>query len=532
MTSQGLAQNHPALSNSSAWQALKAHRQIWSNRHLRDLLSRDTARFDEFSLETEGLLFDFSRHLACSQTIELLCDLARQQHVQEWRDRMFSGEKINNTEKRAVLHTALRAPPEDEMLVGGENIIPFIHDVLGKMEAFCQQVHSGEWSGYHGQAIQTIVNIGIGGSDLGPHMVCEALKPWHKQNITSYFVSNVDGSHISETLKKCDPETTLFLVASKTFTTQETMANAATAKSWLLDYYGDDQAVARHFIALSTNTEAVKAFGIDEEHMFPFRDWVGGRYSLWSSIGLSIALSIGFDYFRQLLSGAHSMDQHFRTAPLERNIPVLMALLGIWYRNFWNAPAHAILPYDQYLHRLPAYLQQLDMESNGKRCTRDGFFVDYQTGPVIFGEPGTNGQHAFYQMIHQGTDLIPCDFIAPIYTQNPVGEHHTLLLANMVAQAEALAKGRSPEEAAGNPQKVFPGNRPSSILLIPELSPFHLGQLIALYEHKVFTQGIIWELNSFDQFGVELGKDLARQILAGGLNDPRPGILDKVSAKI
>lgn len=521
-----------AVNNSPAWKALKAHRQEWSGVHVRDLFAQNPERFDQFCLETDGLLLDTSRHLATLRTMQLLKELALQQKVENWRDRMFCGDKINVTENRAVLHTALRRPTGDQVYVDGENVIPFIHEILGKLEKFCHLIHSGQWTGYNGHTIRSIVNIGIGGSDLGPYMACEALKPWQNENISIYFVSNVDGTHISEALKQCDPQTTLFLVASKTFTTQETMANAATAKNWLLNFYGDDKAIAKHFMALSTNTEAVRAFGIDTEHMLPFRDWVGGRYSLWSAIGLSIALSIGFDQFKQILKGAHSMDQHFQTAALEENMPVIMALLGVWYRNFWQASAYAVLPYEQYLHRLPAYLQQLDMESNGKRVTREGQRVEYETGPVIFGEPGTNAQHAFLQMIHQGTDLIPCDFIASCTSQNPVGEHHSLLLANMIAQAEALAKGRTFEEAGENPQKVFPGNRPASILLLPEINPYHLGQLIALYEHKVFVQGVIWELNSFDQFGVELGKDLAHQILTDGLPGQAPGLLSKITAEI
>jgi glucose-6-phosphate isomerase len=508
-----------ALTGSLAWQALQTHRDENENLSLRDLFADNPKRFDQFHIKWDGIVFDFSRHLAVYETIQLLLGLARQQELESWRDKMFAGEKINNTEGRAVLHTALRRPQSDPLTVEGEDVTGFVHDVRTKMKKFCAQVHSGAWTGHTGKPIRTIVNIGIGGSDLGPYMVCEALKPWKKPVISSHFVSNVDGTHIMETLKKLDPETTLFLIASKTFTTQETMANAATARRWLLERFDDEAAIAKHFVALSTNEQAVTDFGISADNMFPFKDWVGGRYSLWSAIGLSIALTIGYENFEKLLAGARAADEHFKTAPLEKNIPVLMGVLGLWYRNFWDVHAMAVLPYDQYLHRFPAFLQQLDMESNGKRVTRDGEEVDYATGPIVFGEPGTNGQHAFYQLIHQGTDVIPCDFIAPVKTQNPAGEHHTLLLANMVAQAQALAFGRTLEEAKGNTQKVFEGNRPSSIFLLDEVNPYHLGQLIALYEHKVFVQGILWELNSFDQFGVELGKELAKQLLEGPAQD-------------
>ncbi len=486
------------------------------------------ARFANMHLEHDGFVFDYSRHRVNETTLSLLLDLARQQDVEGWRDRMFNGDIINVTEGRSVLHTALRRPKNSSLTLGDEDVTGFVHSVLDQMQDFCAKVHSGEWTGYTNKKIDTIVNIGIGGSDLGPYMVCEALKPWHVPGITSYFVSNVDGTHIQETLKSIDPETTLFLVASKTFTTQETMANAHTARAWLIDA-GGQEAVKQHFVALSTNIGAVTEFGIAKENVFPFKDWVGGRYSLWSAIGLSIALTVGFEHFRALLDGAYNMDRHFQEAPLSENIPILMGLLGVWYRNFWGTNAMAILPYDQYLHRFPAFLQQLDMESNGKRVTREGADVDYETGPIIFGEPGTNGQHAFYQLIHQGTDVIPCDFIAPKTSQNPVGEHHRLLLANMVAQAQALAFGRNLEEAQGDAQKVFEGDRPSSILLFDEVNPFHLGQLIALYEHKVFVQGILWGLNSFDQFGVELGKEMAKSILSGSSSsDDEIGIMQKL----
>lgn len=501
------------LTQSAAWQALETHAQMMAGVQMRDLFAAEPARFPAFHIEQDGLLLDYSRHRVTAETIRLLLDLAAQQDVEGWRRDMFAGAKINTTENRAVLHTALRRADWDRVEVDGENIMTFVQNVRSKMKAFCDAVHSGAWTGYTGKKIRSIVNIGIGGSDLGPYMVCEALKPWQMPDITMHFVSNVDGTHITEALKQCDPETTLFLVASKTFTTQETMANAQSARAWLLRHLKDDAAIAKHFVALSTNETAVRAFGISTDNMFPFRDWVGGRFSLWSAIGLSIALCLGFDRFDALLQGARSMDEHFQTAPLARNMPVIMALLGVWYRNFLGMGAHAVLPYDQYLHAFPKYLQQTDMESNGKRVTREGVPVDYDTGPVVFGEPGTNAQHAFYQLLHQGTDVIPCDFVAPLASQNPLGEHHKLLLANLLAQAEALMKGRTAQEAGGDAQRVFEGNRPSSILLFDAIDPYHLGRLIALYEHKIFVQGVIWNINSFDQFGVELGKEMAGQIL-------------------
>ena len=510
-----------------AWVDLEEHAKESPERHIRDLFSVSPQRFDIFHLEHNGILFDYSRQNVTEQTLSLLMDLARQRGLEDWRDQMFSGEKINTTENRAVLHTALRCPATDHIEVDGENVMPFVEQIRQHMKAFSNDIHSGKTTGSTGKKIKHIVNIGIGGSDLGPYMACEALKPWQKNDIESYFVSNVDGTHISEVLKVVDPETTLFLVASKTFTTQETMTNAMTAKKWLVNALGKEEAVAYHFAAMSTNTQAVQDFGIDENRMFPFESWVGGRFSLWSAIGLSIALSVGYDHFESLLEGAHAMDIHFQTAPLEENIPVLLGLLGIWNRNFLGYNALAILPYDQYLHRFPAFLQQLDMESNGKYLTRDGKPVNYDTGPVIFGEPGTNGQHAFFQLLHQGANIIPCDFIAPKVTQNPTGDHHKLLLANMVAQAEAMMTGRTLEEAQGDQQRVFEGNRPSNILLFDEISPYHLGQLTALYEHKVFVQGIIWGINSFDQFGVELGKEMANRILSEEKQDVnRIGILE------
>ncbi len=516
-TSQ-MSTNNP--SKTAIWNHLKSHAADVKTHNIRDLFAADSARFDHFHTRHDGLLFDYSRQHITADTLPLLIDLAKEMDVEGWREKMFNGDAINTTENRAVLHTALRRPLDQALNVNGENIMSDIQTVRANMRAFCDGVHDGSWTGFTGKRLTSIVNIGIGGSDLGPYMVCEALKSWQIEGIKTYFVSNVDGSHIAETLKQIDPETTLFLVASKTFTTQETMANADTAKNWLIEHLGDNAAVAKHFAAMSTNEPAVSAFGINPDLMFPFENWVGGRFSLWSSIGLSIALSIGFDQFETLLDGAYSMDQHFQTAPLEENIPVLMALLGVWNRNFLGYDAQSILPYDQYLHRFPAFLQQLDMESNGKHVSRDGEEIkDYETGPIIFGEPGTNGQHAFFQLLHQGTSIIPCDFIAPITSQNPLGDHHKLLLTNMLAQAEAMMRGRTLSEANGNPQKVFEGNRPSNILLFDGITPYHLGQLVALYEHKTFVQGIIWNINSFDQFGVELGKEMANAILSGDNKD-------------
>ncbi|MCB9988387.1 MAG: glucose-6-phosphate isomerase [Rhodospirillales bacterium] len=502
------------LNDKPEWVALSAHRRTLDNVHMRDLFAADPARFRRFSFKHGGLLFDYSRHRITEDTMAHLTKLARACDVEGWRDRMFAGDKINESENRAVLHTALRRPAGDRLEVDGEDIMPFVHDIFGRMRDFSDAVRNGAWKGYTGKRIETVVNIGIGGSDLGPLMVCETLKSYTSNELTVRFVSNVDGAQISETLRDCNPETTLFIVASKTFTTQETMTNAETAKAWLLAALKDEKAIARHFAALSTNSEAVTVFGITPDNMFPFRDWVGGRYSLWSAIGLSICCAIGFDKFRELLDGAHAMDQHFQQAPLEHNMPVIMALLGIWYRNFWDAESMAVLPYSQHLHRFPAFLQQLDMESNGKHVTRSGEIVPYATGPVVFGEPGTNGQHAFYQLIHQGTALIPCDFIAPAKAPSPHQNHHDILLANMLAQAQALMQGRDREHSDNDPQKVFDGNIPSTTLLMDELTPFHLGMLIALYEHKVFVQGVIWDINSFDQWGVELGKILAKNTLA------------------
>jgi glucose-6-phosphate isomerase len=516
------------LTDSSAWQALRAHRDSISGMHMRELFAADPERFAKFSLRFDDILLDYSKNIVTDRTMQLLFDLARQADLQGWIDRMFNGEKINVTEDRAVLHIALRNRSNRPIIVDGEDVMPQVNAVLDHMREFSEAVRSGQWKGVSGRRITDIVNIGIGGSDLGPVMVTEALKPYGMEGLSVHFVSNVDGTHIAETLKRLVPEATLFIIASKTFTTQETLTNAHTARGWFLDATHDEPGIAKHFVAVSTNGAEVAKFGIDTKNMFEFWDWVGGRYSLWSAIGLSIALYIGMEAFEELLSGAHEVDEHFRTAPLERKLPAIMGLLGIWYNNFFDAQTHAILPYDQYLHRFPAYFQQGDMESNGKSVTRDGRRVDYSTGPVIWGEPGTNGQHAFYQLIHQGTKLIPCDFIASVETHNPIGEHHTILLSNFFAQTEALMRGKTPDEARAElqksgmsgealekllPHKVFEGNRPTNSIMFRRLTPHTLGSLIALYEHKIFTQGIIWKINSFDQWGVELGKQLAKAIL-------------------
>jgi glucose-6-phosphate isomerase len=516
------------LTQSAAWKALAAHYQDVAHIHMRDLFAHDPQRFDNLSLQFDDLLLDYSKNRVTAETMRLLFDLARQQDVTGWCDRMFRGEAINNTERRSVLHVALRRRVAQPILVDGENVMPRVTAVLAKMREFSAAVRGGRWTGYSGKAITDVVNIGIGGSDLGPLMACEALKPYAQDGLRVHFVSNVDGTHIAETLKKVQPETTLFIVASKTFTTQETLTNARSARQWLVQAAGNEEAVAKHFVALSTNAEAVAAFGIDTRNMFEFWDWVGGRYSLWSAIGLSIAVYIGMDNFEEMLAGGHDMDSHFHSAAPEKNMPLILALLGIWYNNFFGAQSHAILPYDQYLHRFPAYLQQLDMESNGKRVTRAGENLTWSTAPVIWGEPGTNGQHAFYQLIHQGTKLVPVDFLAPLQSQNPLGEHHAILLSNVFAQGEALMKGKNDAEARAELKaqglgddavtellnhKIFPGNRPSNTLLFHKLTPRTLGRLIALYEHKVFVQGVIWQVNSFDQWGVELGKQLAQAIL-------------------
>ena len=497
------------LTQSPAWQALARHRDALSSTPIRALFAADATRADRFSLEAAGVFVDFSKNLVTDETIALLGALARVAGVEQRREAMFKGERINVTEARPVLHVALRAPSGMAISVDGEDVVPHVHGVLAQMRRFSDAVRDGAWLGHTGRTITDIVNIGIGGSDLGPRMVCEALRPYGHERLTMHFVSNVDGADIDEVLRAIDPATTLFIVASKTFTTRETLQNAHTARAWLLASGAPESAVARHFVAVSTNAQAVAAFGIDTANMFAFWDWVGGRYSLWSAIGLPIALYIGADAFGELLAGAHAMDRHFAQAPLERNLPALLGLIGVWYTNFFGAASHLVAPYDRYLHRLPAYLQQLDMESNGKTVTLDGERVDYATGPVIWGEPGTNGQHAFFQLLHQGSALIPADFIACMAPHHKLDAHHTILLANCFAQTEALMNGApSPDE----PHRNFEGNRPTNTLCLDRLEPATLGALIALYEHKVFVQGAIWQINSFDQWGVELGKRLAVEI--------------------
>lgn len=513
---------------TAAWQALQKHFDEMKDVTIADLFAKDGDRFSKFSATFDDqMLVDYSKNRITEETLAKLQDLAKECDLAGAIKSMFSGEKINRTENRAVLHVALRNRSNIPILVDGKDVMPEVNAVLEKMKTFSEAIISGEWKGYTGKAITDVVNIGIGGSDLGPYMVTEALRPY-KNHLNMHFVSNVDGTHIAEVLKKVNPETTLFLVASKTFTTQETMTNAHSARDWFLKAAGDEKHVAKHFAALSTNAKAVGEFGIDTANMFEFWDWVGGRYSLWSAIGLSIVLSIGFDNFVELLSGAHAMDKHFSTTPAEKNLPVLLALIGIWYNNFFGAETEAILPYDQYMHRFAAYFQQGNMESNGKYVDRNGNVVDYQTGPIIWGEPGTNGQHAFYQLIHQGTKMVPCDFIAPAITHNPLSDHHQKLLSNFFAQTEALAFGKSREVVEQEyrdqgkdpatldyvvPFKVFEGNRPTNSILLREITPFSLGALIALYEHKIFTQGVILNIFTFDQWGVELGKQLANRIL-------------------
>ncbi|HBH4266743.1 glucose-6-phosphate isomerase [Escherichia coli] len=513
---------------TASWQALQKHFDEMKDVTIADLFAKDGDRFSKFSATFgDQMLVDYSKNRITEETLAKLQDLAKECDLAGAIKSMFSGEKINRTENRAVLHVALRNRSNTPILVDGKDVMPEVNAVLEKMKTFSEAIISGEWKGYTGKAITDVVNIGIGGSDLGPYMVTEALRPY-KNHLNMHFVSNVDGTHIAEVLKKVNPETTLFLVASKTFTTQETMTNAHSARDWFLKAAGDEKHVAKHFAALSTNAKAVGEFGIDTANMFEFWDWVGGRYSLWSAIGLSIVLSIGFDNFVELLSGAHAMDKHFSTTPAEKNLPVLLALIGIWYNNFFGAETEAILPYDQYMHRFAAYFQQGNMESNGKYVDRNGNVVDYQTGPIIWGEPGTNGQHAFYQLIHQGTKMVPCDFIAPAITHNPLSDHHQKLLSNFFAQTEALAFGKSREVVEQEyrdqgkdpatldyvvPFKVFEGNRPTNSILLREITPFSLGALIALYEHKIFTQGVILNIFTFDQWGVELGKQLANRIL-------------------
>lgn len=526
------------LTTHPSWHTLNQHQIEMRDVQMRDLFKQNPNRFEEFSLTVEDILLDYSKHRITKDTLAELFQLARDSNIEQWRSRMFSGEKINITENRAVLHTALRNRSNTPVLVDGKDVMPEVNAVLAQMRSFTEQVRSGQWTGFTGKRITDVVNIGIGGSDLGPVMACDALKPYASPDLKAHFVSNIDGAHLMRVLENCNPETTLFIVASKTFTTQETMTNAHSARRWFLTAAKQDQHVAKHFVALSTNATAVQAFGIDTNNMFAFWDWVGGRYSLWSAIGLSIALYVGMDNFEQLLAGGHAMDQHFQTAPLEQNMPVIMALLGVWYNNFFHVDTHAILPYDQGMSRFAAYLQQADMESNGKFICRDGSRVSYKTGPVIWGEAGTNGQHAFYQLIHQGTQIVPADFLMPANSHYKIGspddQHHKILLANFLAQTQALMLGKTREEARAElekqglsgqaledllPHKVFEGNRPTTSIVFKQLTPYTLGKLIALYEHKIFVQGIIWDINSYDQWGVEYGKQIASQILPQ-LNTP------------
>jgi glucose-6-phosphate isomerase len=514
---------------TTAWLNLMEHYLVMEEKHMKDLFAADPTRFEAFSLRFEDILLDYSKNILTRETRSLLLNLAEEVRLRDAIEAMFAGDKINETEDRAVLHTALRNRSNTPVVVDGKDVMPEVNAVLDKMKSFCEKIHTGAWKGYTGKRITDIVNIGIGGSDLGPVMVTEALRPYWQEGMNVHFVSNVDGTHIAETLKRVQPETTLFMVASKTFTTQETMTNAHSARDWFLAAAGEAEHVKKHFVALSTNEAGVTAFGIDPANMFVFWDWVGGRYSLWSAIGLSIACTIGFDHYRELLEGAHAMDQHFRTAPFAKNMPVILALIGVWYNNFFEAESEAILPYDQYMHRFAAYFQQGNMESNGKYVDRVGRPVIHQTGPIIWGEPGTNGQHAFYQLIHQGTKLIPCDFLAPAISHNPIGDHHVKLLSNFFAQTEALMHGKTESEVRAEfasmgkagatvealvPFKVFKGNKPTNSILFRLLTPRTLGSLLALYEHKIFVQGVIWNIFSFDQWGVELGKQLANKILS------------------
>ena len=513
---------------TKSWQNLRRHYEKTKNLHMRALFAEDPRRFDKFSIRFNDLLVDYSKNRITQETLKVLIALAEECDLKKAIENIFSGAKINETENRAVLHIALRNRASNPIVVDGQDVMPEVNAVLDQMEDFSSRVISRDWQGYTGKKISDIVNIGIGGSDLGPLMVTEALRPYAKKGLRVHYVSNIDGTHLTETLKQLNPETTLFMIASKTFTTQETMTNAFSAREWFLETAKDPLHVARHFVAISTNAEAVEKFGIDKDNMFVFWDWVGGRYSLWSAIGLSIACYIGYENFVELLQGAFEMDQHFKTAPFDKNIPVLLALIGIWYNNFYGAQTEAILPYDQYLHRFPAYFQQGNMESNGKSVDRNGDKIDYQTGPVIWGEPGTNGQHAFYQLIHQGTKLIPADFLAAAISHNPIGEHHKILLSNFFAQTEALLNGKTKDEVRAElkkdgksdketqklwPHKIFEGNRPTNSILFKKLTPRVLGSLIAMYEHKIFVQGVIWNIFSFDQWGVELGKQLANNIL-------------------
>lgn len=521
---------------TTAWKKLQIHSDTMKDRHMRDMFRSDPDRFRKFTLSFEDILVDYSKNIIDDETVGILLELAREVKVSDAIEKMFSGDIINETENRAVLHTALRNRSDRPVYVDGKDVMPEVNAVLDQMKGFSNQIISGQWKGYSGKAVTDIVNIGIGGSDLGPVMITDALKPYARPDLRVHFVSNIDGTHIAETLKKVSPETTLFMIASKTFTTQETMTNAHTARKWFLDSAGDEAFIKKHFVALSTNRDAVVQFGIDPANMFVFWDWVGGRYSLWSAIGLSIACYIGFDNFTALLEGAHAMDRHFLETPFDKNIPVILALIGIWNINFLGAQTEAVLPYDQYLHRFPAYFQQAYMESNGKNVDRLGNEVHYETGQIIWGEPGTNGQHSFYQLIHQGTKMIPCDFIAPAISHNPTGEHHNILLSNFFAQTEALMMGKTEGEVVEElqaygksdeeikmvaPFKVFKGNKPTNSILIKKLTPHTLGSLVAMYEHKIFVQGVIWNIFSFDQWGVELGKQLAQRILPE-LSDDSP----------
>jgi glucose-6-phosphate isomerase len=521
-----------SLTQRPAWQALQAHYEEIKDVHLRTLFAEDAGRAERFAAEADGLLLDYGKNRITDRTVQLLLDLARDSGLVEKRDAMFRGDRINLTEDRSVLHVALRAPSGRKILADGVDIVPEVQAVLTRMSAFAAAIRRGEWLGHTGRRVRNIVNIGIGGSDLGPVMAYEALRHYAERDLTFRFVSNVDGTDFSEATRDLDAAETLFIISSKTFTTLETMTNAQSARKWTLATLHDEAAIARHFVAVSTNVEAVGAFGIDTDNMFGFWDWVGGRYSMDSAIGLSTMIAVGPDGYRELLAGFHAMDEHFRTAPLERNLPVLMGMLALWYNDFFGAQTVAVLPYDQYLKRFPAYLQQLAMESNGKRVTLDGNLIeDYQTGPIIWGEPGTNGQHSFYQLIHQGTKLIPCDFIGFAHSLNPLGDHHDILMSNVFAQAEALAFGRTAAEVKAEgtpdwlvPHRTFAGNRPSNVLLAERLTPHVLGQLVALYEHSVFTQGVVWNIDSFDQWGVELGKVLAKRIIPELVDEAGPDL--------
>jgi len=520
------------INKSSSWKALNSHFEEIKSIHMRDLFSNDNDRFNKYHIQYEDFLVDFSKNRITDKTLNLLLSLAKEAKLEDWRDRLFSGDKINFTENRSALHIALRNRSNNPILLDGKDIMPNVNKVLSQMKSFSNDVRSGKAKGYTGKKIKSVVNIGIGGSDLGPAMICEALKSYGTKDITPYFVSNIDGADISQTLEACDPETTLFIVASKTFTTQETMTNAYSARAWLLKHLKDQESIKNHFVAISTNEAAVEKFGINKDNMFEFWDWVGGRYSLWSAIGLSIAIYIGMENFEQLLNGAHDIDNHFKDAPLRENIPVMLALLGVWYINFFQLNTHAVLPYDQGLSLFPSYLQQADMESNGKFIDRNGEKIQYHSGPILWGESGTNGQHAFYQLIHQGTEVVPSDFIMPIHSHYSIGnngnEHHKILIANFIAQTQSLMMGKTDAEARAElknqsldedtiktltPHKTFEGNRPSTSILFDKLTPKSLGRIIAIYEHKIFTQGVIWNINSFDQWGVEYGKQIAKLVL-------------------